>query len=77
MVAVKEHKKLTRDDRYNILGYLSRGDSISTIAKRIGFNKSTIYRELHRCSQLKEGIFSGACKHLGKDIYICNQCPKK
>lgn len=71
-----ERRRLTRDDRYNILGYLAKGLSISEIAERINFHKSTIYRELKRCPQLKEGFIFKKCELLGNKYLVCNQCPK-
>lgn len=43
-----EYRRVTYEDRCQIRAFLHRGVSVKTIAKELGFHKSTIYRELSR-----------------------------
>ena len=45
---MRKYKQITQEQRYEISGYLQAGFNESQIAKLLGFNKSTINRELNR-----------------------------
>ena len=44
---------LTQNERYQISAFLGSGKSLSSIAKQLGRNKSTLCRELRRNSGLR------------------------
>lgn len=45
---MKHYRRVTYEDRCQISAYLQAKVSIQEISERLGFNKSTIYRELNR-----------------------------
>ena len=53
---MKKYKQLTLGLRYQIFAYKQENYSISKIAKVLGYNKSTISRELKR--NTKDGYYS-------------------
>jgi transposase, IS30 family len=58
-----EKKHLTESQRYEIFAYLLSGVSQKEIAHILGFNKSTISRELHRNSDGRSGVYKPALAH--------------
>ncbi len=75
----KAFHHFTSNERSSLLVYLMQGMSVAAIAKRMRKDPSSIYRELIRGSQAKEGDgyqYGKRCSLLGKEYYICNQCPK-
>ena len=53
-MTVRKYKHLKEDDRLKIYELLFEGCSLQTIAERIGYHKSTIYRELS-CNSTRIG----------------------
>lgn len=45
---MEQYRRLTRRDRYQIEKHLARGKSVRWIADRLGFHRSSIYREKRR-----------------------------
>lgn len=71
----KSRKKLDADDRIKIHACLERRMGITVIAKELGFNKSTISREIWRNLQEKPGS-KNSC--LIRDrLIVCNTCKQK
>lgn len=50
-------KHLTIEQRYNICAYLQTGMSAKMIAKTIGVHRSTVYREIKRNSDKRNGAY--------------------
>lgn len=73
----RKRKRLNHDDRLNIQGCLNMGRSFSYIARRYGWHRSTISREVRRGRVVKEGTSFRKCPDLGKRFTVCNQCPRK
>ncbi len=57
------YRRVTYEDRCQIFYYLARGISKSNISKKLGFHKSTISREIHRDTGLKNYSFESAHQH--------------
>ena len=70
-----KHSKLTINDRMLIQACIAKGESAASIAKRIGFSVSTVYREIDRGSQTR-GAGAGKCPKIGR-LGICNFCSKR
>ena len=51
----KQRKRLTIKDRMVIQACIHQGMNITEIISRIGVNKSTISREINKCSYFKNG----------------------
>lgn len=75
MKAGRNIKVLNSDDRFNIVAYLNLGFSVSKIARRMCWDKSTISREIRRCPQIKYGTTFKQC-HIKDKYVVCNQCSK-
>ncbi len=75
-MSARKRRRLNSDDRSNLVGYLTAGMSVPEIAKRISWDASTIYREIARKPQHKEGNIEGKCDLRPGRFYVCNQCPK-
>ena len=50
-------KHLTIEQRYNISAYLQSGKSIKEIAHLVGVHRSTIWREIHRNEDKRNGSY--------------------
>ncbi len=50
-------KHLTIEQRYNISAYLQSGMSINEIALLVGVHRSTVWREIHRNEDKRNGIY--------------------
>ena len=70
-----KHSKLTINDRMLIQACIAKGESAASIAERIGFSVSTVYREIDRGSQTR-GAGAGKCPKIGR-LGICNFCSKR
>ena len=70
-----KHSKLTINDRMLIQACIAKGESAASIAERIGFSVSTVYREIDRGSQTR-GAGAGKCPKVGR-LGICNFCSKR
>ena len=70
-----KHSKLAMNDRMLIQACIAKGESAASIAERIGFSVSTVYREIERGSQIRN---PGAdkCPKVGR-LGICNFCGKR
>lgn len=75
-MSARKRKRLNRDDRSNLVGYLAMGMTVPEIAERMSWSPSTIYREIVRCPQAKEGESDRKCRLRPGKYYVCNQCPK-
>ncbi len=75
-MSARKRKRLNMDDRSNIVGYLAMGMTVPEIAERMTWSPSTIYREIARIPQLKEGEAEGKCPLRQRRHHVCNQCPK-
>ncbi|MAE74426.1 MAG: hypothetical protein CL675_10045 [Bdellovibrionaceae bacterium] len=47
---MRQYSRVTYEDRCHISAWMQDGISVSEVAQHLGFNKSTIYRELQRNS---------------------------
>jgi transposase, IS30 family len=56
-----KYRRLTRSDRYQIEKYLALKKKVSWVAKRLGFNRSSIYREIAR-GTIRKGTPGGKKK---------------
>ena len=70
-----KHSKLAMNDRMLIQACIAKGESAASIAKRIGFSASTVYREIERGSQIRNPG-AGKCPKVGR-LGICNFCGKR
>ena len=70
-----KHSKLTINDRMLIQACIAKGESAASIAERIGFSTSTVYREIERGSQIRNPG-AGKCPKVGR-LGICNFCGKR
>lgn len=70
-----KHSKLTINDRMLIQACIAKGESAASIAERIGFSVSTVYREIERGSQIRNPG-AGKCPKVGR-LGICNFCGKR
>ena len=68
-------KHITFEDRIEIQAYIHQNFSISEIARKMGFNKSTIQREILNNSTFKEGNHSIPCCKHKRCTHLCNYCP--
>ena len=76
-------KHITSFDRFKILKYLSLGFNIPKIARILGFNKTSIYREiiLNSVVENKHSTFAYSfklrpCKNAYKCVSKINKCPE-
>lgn len=76
-MAKKDNKnsKLTINDRMLIQACVAKGQPAASIAERIGFSVSTIYREIERGSRIRNRG-AGKCPKVGR-LGICNFCGKR
>jgi IS30 family transposase len=58
---MRNYRRLTRADRYQIEKYLSANKSVSWIAKNLEFHRSAIYREINR-GRIRQGGRGGKKK---------------
>lgn len=72
-----KYRHLTKDERCQIYILLKRGDSISTIANELGFNRSTISREITRNSGRKGYRHKQAQKKAEERRYNASKRPFK
>ena len=73
--AKRKFRHLSTEDRIKIQGYIEIGKNISEIARILGFNKSTISREIrNRSNNILGGSFP--CSIRDK-IGLCNTCTKQ
>lgn len=75
IMANKDRLKLDDEDRMIIQACLHDHKNITEISQRLGKNKSTISRELHRNQIIKLGN-NVPCNDL-KQLVVCNVCKKK
>ena len=54
---MKKHNQITLAQRYEIQGYLTAGKSTSFIAEQLDVHPSTVYRELNRNSDQRNGKY--------------------
>ncbi len=57
---MRQYSRVTYEDRCHISAWMQDGISVSEVAQRLGFNKSTIYRELQRNSSTRGYLPSSA-----------------
>ena len=76
-MAKKDNKnsKLTINDRMLIQACVAKGQPAASIAERIGFSVSTVYREIERGSRIRNRG-AGKCPKVGR-LGICNFCSKR
>lgn len=76
-MAKKDNKnsKLTINDRMLIQACVAKGQPTASIAERIGFSVSTVYREIERGSRIRNRG-AGKCPKVGR-LGICNFCGKR
>lgn len=76
-MAKKDNKnsKLTINDRMLIQACVAKGQPAASIAERIGFSVSTVYREIERGSRIRNRG-AGKCPKAGR-LGICNFCGKR
>ena len=72
-MTVRKYKHLKEDDRLKIYELLFEGCSLQTIAERIGYHKSTIYRELS-CNSTRIGYCLDFAAFLSHGILPCSLC---
>ena len=71
----RKHKHLTLTDRLHIQELLDRNVNFSKIAKTIGKDRTTVYREVMHHRYLREGKDETTkCSTLQKAPYVCNGC---
>ena len=70
----KARRHLTIQDRMELQAYIYKNLSISEIARKMNFNKSTIQREILNNSVFKEGNGSIAPCSNKRCTHLCNQC---
>lgn len=73
---MKEHKHMTYENRIVIETLLKQGVSINLIAKTIGKNSSSIYREIKKRRE-KLNDSNQHCSLTNKTPFICRSCNKK
>lgn len=70
---MKHYRRVTFEDRCHISAYLQAKVSISDISARLGFNKSTIYRELKRNMSNRGYIPKSATYHAAVRYERCRR----
>ena len=70
-----KNSKLTINDRMLIQACIAKGQPATSIAERIGFSVSTVYREIERGSRIRNRG-AGKCPKVGR-LGICNFCGKR
>lgn len=73
---MEKYKRVSYEVRCQISAYLKTEISIPTIAKRLGFNKSTIYREIKRNNHWNKYLPSVADQRAKKRYKLCKRKPK-
>jgi IS30 family transposase len=71
-----KRKHLTIEDRMIIQACIHDGRSITQIGTRLGVNKSTISREIHKFTVVKTCSYPD-CERRNKLNGLCNACPYK
>ncbi|MEG2053278.1 MAG: helix-turn-helix domain-containing protein, partial [Bacilli bacterium] len=72
---MKKYKRINQETRIMIQAYLMKGCKVKEIAKLLGFNKSSIYRELNKNQTIKYGV-NIKC-HKQNKYPTCNSCPTR